>query len=63
MPVYVYQCSKCGRFERTVPMEQRHTIRCPECEGTVQLIPSLFSYSFGWVLDSLTDDIPRRNID
>jgi putative FmdB family regulatory protein len=36
MPLYEYQCEKCGRFERIVKFSDPPLAACPTCGGTVQ---------------------------
>ena len=37
MPIYVYQCDRCGMtFERRQAMTAPPLVDCPECEGQVQ---------------------------
>lgn len=34
MPIYDYKCPDCdNRFEKTVPVDDRHSIHCDVCEG------------------------------
>lgn len=41
MPVYEYECGKCGlRFERRQAMTDISLTECPECGGTVRLLVS-----------------------
>ena len=36
MPLYEYQCEKCGRFERIVKFSDPPLAACPTCGGVVQ---------------------------
>lgn len=36
MPLYEYQCEKCGRFERIVKFSDPPLAACPTCNGAVQ---------------------------
>ena len=36
MPLYEYQCEKCGRFERIVKFSDPPLAACPTCGGAVQ---------------------------
>ena len=36
MPLYEYQCEKCGRFEKIVKFSDPPLAACPTCGGTVQ---------------------------
>lgn len=50
MPIYEYQCRKCGeRFEKIQKMnEGSDTVICPECgEGNPEKLLSCFSSSKG----------------
>jgi len=39
MPIYVYECDRCGlRFERRQSMTEQTLVDCPECEGHVQRV-------------------------
>jgi putative FmdB family regulatory protein len=39
MPIYVYECDRCGlRFERRQSMTAQPLVDCPECEGHVQRV-------------------------
>ena len=40
MPIYEYECVKCGRFEELRDMDNRHTVSCPSCGGKVSLLVS-----------------------
>ena len=41
MPIYEYQCEKCGvRFERLEAMSAKPTSHCPECDGPVHRVIS-----------------------
>jgi putative FmdB family regulatory protein len=41
MPVYEYECEKCGlRFERRQAMSDMSITECPECSGSVRLLVS-----------------------
>lgn len=35
MPLYEYQCEKCGRFERIVKFSDPPLAACPTCDGPV----------------------------
>ncbi len=37
MPIYEYECTKCGhRFEKIQKFSDRQVRTCPECKGKVQ---------------------------
>ena len=40
MPLYEYECEKCGRFERIQKFSDQPISRCPECEGEVEKLIS-----------------------
>ena len=41
MPVYEYQCQKCGfRFEKQQAMTDSPLMKCPECLGELQRLVS-----------------------
>lgn len=52
MPLYEYQCKKCGhRFERIQKFSDPHVKKCPECGGAVEQVISAPAVQFkgsGW---------------
>ncbi len=52
MPLYEYQCEKCGhRFERIQKFSDKIVKKCPECGGKVQQVISAPAVQFkgsGW---------------
>jgi len=52
MPLYEYQCSKCGhRFERIQKFSDRPVTACPKCKGKVEKLLSSPAIQFkgtGW---------------
>jgi len=39
MPMYTYQCGKCGvRFDRRQSFSAKPLTHCPECHGTVRRV-------------------------
>jgi putative FmdB family regulatory protein len=52
MPLYEYQCRKCGhRFERIRKFSDRPVKKCPECGGAVEQLLSAPAVRFkgsGW---------------
>jgi putative FmdB family regulatory protein len=48
MPLYEFECGACGsKFEKLLPIEQRHTALCPDCNsGCARTAASLCSASF-----------------
>lgn len=51
MPIYEYQCSKCGEFEVTQRITEDPLKRCPTCRGKVKKLISNTSFQLkgtGW---------------
>jgi putative FmdB family regulatory protein len=51
MPIYEYQCGKCGTFEATQRITERPLSRCPTCRGKVKKLISNTSFQLkgtGW---------------
>ena len=52
MPLYEYQCTKCGhRFERIQKFSDKHIKKCPKCGGSVEQLLSAPAVQFngsGW---------------
>ena len=52
MPLYEYQCRKCGhRFERIQKFSDPEVKKCPECDGRVERLLSAPAVQFkgsGW---------------
>ncbi len=52
MPLYEYQCKKCGhRFEKILKFSDRPIKKCPECGGAVEQLLSAPAVQFkgsGW---------------
>jgi len=52
MPLYEYQCKKCGhRFEKIVKFSDKPLKKCPECGGVVEQTISAPAVQFkgsGW---------------
>jgi putative FmdB family regulatory protein len=52
MPLYEYQCKKCGhRFEKIQKFSDKPVKKCPECGGTVEQTISAPAVQFkgsGW---------------
>lgn len=51
MPIYEYECRKCGTFEATQRMTDNPLRRCPTCKGKVTKLLSAPSFQFkgsGW---------------
>jgi putative FmdB family regulatory protein len=51
MPIYEYQCQKCGDFEVTQKITDKQLARCPTCKGKVKKLISNTSFQLkgtGW---------------
>ena len=52
MPLYEYQCSKCGhRFEKIQKFSDKKIKKCPKCSGPVEQVISAPAVQFkgsGW---------------
>lgn len=52
MPLYEYQCTKCGhRFERIQKFSDKKIKKCPKCSGPVEQVISAPAVQFkgsGW---------------
>jgi putative FmdB family regulatory protein len=51
MPIYEYQCEKCGTFEVTQRITEKPLGRCPTCKGKVKKLISNTSFQLkgtGW---------------
>jgi putative FmdB family regulatory protein len=51
MPIYEYQCEKCGVFEATQRITERPLKHCPTCKGKVERLVSRSSFVLkgsGW---------------
>ena len=51
MPIYEYQCEKCGGFEVTQKITENPLRRCPTCKGKVKKLISNTSFQLkgtGW---------------
>ncbi|GIW42483.1 MAG: FmdB family transcriptional regulator [Candidatus Binatia bacterium] len=51
MPIYEYQCPKCGRFEIMQRITEDALRRCPKCRSKVTKLISQSSFQFkgsGW---------------
>ncbi|MFZ0733516.1 MAG: zinc ribbon domain-containing protein [Candidatus Sulfotelmatobacter sp.] len=60
MPLYEYQCKKCGhRFEKIQKFSDKLVKKCPECGGTVEQMISAPAVQFkgsGWYVT----DYPKK---
>jgi putative FmdB family regulatory protein len=53
MPIYEYQCQKCGTFEVTQRITEKALSKCPTCRGKVKKLISSTSFQLkgtGWYL-------------
>jgi putative FmdB family regulatory protein len=51
MPIYEYQCEKCGTFELTQRITGKPLSKCPTCKGKVKKLISNTSFQLkgtGW---------------
>lgn len=51
MPIYEYQCQKCGTFEATQKITDKPLGKCPTCKGKVKKLISNTSFQLkgtGW---------------
>lgn len=48
MPMYSFQCEKCGkRFDEIVSYDRRNQVKCPACSGDAQVLVSSFAVKGG----------------
>jgi putative FmdB family regulatory protein len=61
MPLYEYQCKKCGhRFEKIQKFSDRMVKKCPDCGGVVEQMISAPAVQFkgsGWYVT----DYPKKS--
>lgn len=59
MPIYEYECRKCGhRFERIQKFSDRKVRTCPECKGRVDKLvhaPAIQFKGSGWYVTDYSD--------
>ena len=51
MPIYEYDCQKCGTFETTQKITEKPLSKCPTCRGKVKKLISNTSFQLkgtGW---------------
>ena len=51
MPIYEYQCERCGTFEATQRITEKPLTKCPTCRGKVKKLISNTSFQLkgtGW---------------
>ena len=60
MPIYEYDCQKCGTFETTQKITEKPLSKCPTCKGKVKKLISNTSFQLkgtGWYVT----DYGRKN--
>lgn len=53
MPIYEYECQKCGTFEASQRITEKPLTRCPTCKGKVKKLISNTSFQLkgtGWYI-------------
>ena len=53
MPIYEYQCQKCGTFEATQRITDKALVKCPTCKSKVKRLISNTSFQLkgtGWYI-------------
>jgi len=53
MPIYEYECQKCGTFEATQKITDKPLGKCPTCKGKVKKLISNTSFQLkgtGWYI-------------
>jgi|ERR687897_417775 putative FmdB family regulatory protein len=53
MPIYEYECQKCGTFETTQRITEEPLSKCPTCKGKVKKLISSTSFQLkgtGWYI-------------
>ena len=53
MPIYEYECQKCGTFEATQRITENPLSKCPTCRGKVKKLISNTSFQLkgtGWYI-------------
>lgn len=53
MPIYEYQCEKCGTFEMTQRITEKPLSKCPTCKSRVKKLISNTSFQLkgtGWYI-------------
>jgi putative FmdB family regulatory protein len=54
MPIYEYQCRKCGTFEHSQSIKDKPLRKCPRCRSAVKKLVSASSFQLkggGWYSD------------
>src|SRR3954451_19813557 len=67
MPIYEYNCEKCGTFETTQRITEKPLNGCPTCKGKVKKLISTTSFQLkgtGWyITDYARKDKPSGKSD
>ena len=67
MPLYEYQCKKCGhRFEKILKFSDKPIKKCPECGGRVEQVISAPAVQFkgsGWYVTDYAKSGSSSNSD
>jgi putative FmdB family regulatory protein len=53
MPIYEYDCQRCGTFEATQRITDKPLVKCPTCRGKVRKLISNTSFQLkgtGWYI-------------
>jgi putative FmdB family regulatory protein len=53
MPIYEYDCQRCGTFEATQRITDKPLVKCPTCKGKVRKLISNTSFQLkgtGWYI-------------
>jgi putative FmdB family regulatory protein len=53
LPLYEYECARCGRFERILKFSDPPLLACPTCGGEIQKLLSAPAIQFkgtGWYI-------------
>lgn len=64
MPIYEYECKKCGTFEHLQGMSEDPITRCPECRSKVSRLISSSSFHLrggGWYADGYDSKSVKSN--
>lgn len=63
MPIYEYECHKCGPFERLQGINDSPLTRCPSCRSKVTKLISSTSFQLkgdGWYADGYSGKQPSK---
>jgi len=65
MPIYEYECPKCGNFERVQGINDDPLVRCPTCRSRVTKLISSTSFRLkgdGWYADGYSGKKPSKPV-